>query len=142
MREIPREYRCPADDPAAVNDTSYLAVTGEGSLWDQGSEPLATDDDRVVIAEVRRSGIAWTEPRDLELESLETPSSELASHLTTQHAHPARFATLRRLLLLDERECSDCANLLHELATDGQAVERIRGRVKQLTQPAAAPGRY
>lgn len=132
VREIPREYRCPTDDPAAEGDTSYLAVTGEGTLWDQPSRKRVADDDqRVAIVEVNRSGIAWSEPRDLPLEALETTSGEQPPNLATHHDRSARFASLGRLLLLDDHECADCANLLRELATDGTALQRIRDRVKR-----------
>ena len=32
-RDIPKEYRCQSDSPVSQLDTSYVAVTGTGTLW-------------------------------------------------------------------------------------------------------------
>ena len=129
-REIPGEYRCRADDPVSECDTSYLAVTGDGTLWPQRSGPRVADtDERVAIVEVWRSGIAWTEPRDLPLAAIETPGDEPSPSIVTRHSRPSRFASLGHLLLLNDDECAGCTHLLRELATDGAALARIRGQV-------------
>ncbi len=131
-REIPREYRCRADDPASANDTSYLAVTGDGTLWSERGGPRVADgDERVAIVEVWRSDIVWTEPRDLPLSEIETARSEPQPSIVTHHNRPSRFASLGHLLLLDDDECAGCTNLLHELATDGAALQRVRDRIKR-----------
>jgi hypothetical protein len=84
-----RIYLCPSDN-AAADSTSYVAVVGSGAAWaaenprkltDLGNEPSHT----ILLIEVANSGIAWSEPRDFSLDTLnvsdsKSPPMTLASH--------------------------------------------------------------
>jgi hypothetical protein len=65
-------FRCPADDQANASATSYLAVVGPGSAWQQAATTgdAADAPDRLLVVEVADSAISWYEPRDLAAESL------------------------------------------------------------------------
>ena len=76
--KIPSGYRCPSAPyaPATFRTiTSYVAVTGPGTLW-LGSESRALHDVRddpaktLLLVEIADSDIPWMEPRDLSLEEL------------------------------------------------------------------------
>jgi hypothetical protein len=60
-------FCCPSDRSVGGRSvTSYLAVTGPGTIWGQprsAAMPL-----RVIAVEVAESNIPWTEPRDLTLD--------------------------------------------------------------------------
>ena len=60
-------FRCPSD-PSIGNRpmTSYLAVTGPGTVWDEGHATPAPP--RVMVVEVADSKINWMEPGDITLE--------------------------------------------------------------------------
>jgi hypothetical protein len=60
-------YCCP--DDRWIDDrqaTSYLALTGPGTVWDD--HRTAGTPPRVMVVEVLGSGIQWSEPRDLPLD--------------------------------------------------------------------------
>lgn len=73
----PDAYVCPADPTArkSATATSYLAVTGKGTVWDEGGpsgEPTADAGEsrpdphrRLLVVEVVDSGVNWMEPTDL-----------------------------------------------------------------------------
>ena len=60
-------FRCPSDRSMGDRPmTSYLAVTGPGTVWD-GQHATPTPP-RVMVIEVANSNIHWMEPRNLTLE--------------------------------------------------------------------------
>lgn len=66
----PDVFTCDADQPFAVGDTSYCAVTGfnYAMFRDQPRQLSAVRDppqETLVLVEVANSGINWMEPRDL-----------------------------------------------------------------------------
>ena len=64
---MPGVFRC--EDDLSISDrpiTSYLAVTGPGTAWDDC--PSAGTPPRVMLVEVANSKINWMEPRDLTLD--------------------------------------------------------------------------
>jgi len=67
-------YDCPVD-PSLEEMTSYLAVVGEATAW-PGPTPSHLEDfakgtsHSIQLVEQTRSGIRWTEPRDLRLDGL------------------------------------------------------------------------
>lgn len=68
--EIVRLYGCPSDPAGRTGQTSYLAVTGPGTMFpgDKGmaaSQVADGTDSTLLVVEVQNSGIHWMEPRDL-----------------------------------------------------------------------------
>ena len=62
-----RCYCCPSDPSVADRPmTSYVAVTGPGTVWDEHHLTVAPP--RVIVFEVVDSGIQWAEPRDMTLD--------------------------------------------------------------------------
>jgi prepilin-type processing-associated H-X9-DG protein len=60
-------FVCPTDSTVQVRPlTSYVAVTGPGTVWD--SRKTSLDQWHVMLVEVADSGIHWAEPRDLTLD--------------------------------------------------------------------------
>jgi hypothetical protein len=71
-KQIPLPYRCPSDASGSPTATSYLAVTGQETVW-PGTDCTALSDvtdglsETVAVVEVAGSGVNWMEPRDLPL---------------------------------------------------------------------------
>jgi hypothetical protein len=69
------EYECPEQPDRGKNATSYLAVTGSGTMW-QGENSTRIEDIRdgtantIMIVESDNSGIHWMEPRDLDISTM------------------------------------------------------------------------
>lgn len=67
--------QCPEETRQRTPWTSYVAVTGPGTLW-PGSEPATLEDcsdglsNTILVVEVANSGIRWMEPRDLDVSQL------------------------------------------------------------------------
>ena len=63
---VPWAFYCPSDPSIQGPMTSYVAVTGPGTVWDdyrtRGTPP------RVLVVEVANSNINWMEPRDITLD--------------------------------------------------------------------------
>ncbi|MBN2476889.1 MAG: DUF1559 domain-containing protein [Pirellulales bacterium] len=71
--ETPREYLCPSQPGGPRGTTSYVAVVGPHTVWqDPEGVPVKSIPDgapnSVMIVEVADSGINWMEPRDLSFE--------------------------------------------------------------------------
>jgi hypothetical protein len=68
-------FRCPEDTAAAPNETSYVAVVGSDTVWNT-TKPVGLNDIKdglattILLVEMKHSGIAWAEPRDLDLDHL------------------------------------------------------------------------
>jgi hypothetical protein len=99
----PNIYACPSDASATGAgsvQTSYVAPMGPNAAW-SGAKPRTTADftagmsNSVMLVEAANSGIAWTEPRDLSLESLAASGSN-SSALTpsSYHSDPSDFFTV------------------------------------------------
>jgi hypothetical protein len=75
--QTPSAYRCPADTSIVTAETSYVLVTGPGTLYD-GLQPASTDraaagdgdDQTILVVEAHGAGIGWAEPRDLDIVQL------------------------------------------------------------------------
>jgi hypothetical protein len=70
-------FQCPSDSGATPKNNliSYVAVIAPGSAWVPGrgvklSEIKDKLSDTILLIEVSSSGIAWAEPRDLDLSNL------------------------------------------------------------------------
>ncbi len=72
--EIPKVYTNPFDSGEQV-ETSYMVVTGPGTMFD-GQKGISFRDvtdgasNTLLVAEVANSQTLWTEPRDLDVESM------------------------------------------------------------------------
>ena len=67
-------FHCDADTGPATN-TSFVAVTGPGTMWPDGrgmnlSEISDGPENTIMIVEVTGSGIHWMEPRDLRIDEM------------------------------------------------------------------------
>lgn len=89
------EFHCPSDANAGPYDTSYVAIIGPGTLWDP-NEKNSLDRIRdgasqtILLIEMKNSGIAWAEPRDLDLENL-PPGVTKDSLLESLSVHAGGF---------------------------------------------------
>ena len=62
-------FQCPVDPATGKNSTSYLAIVGKDTLWPGdrtlNRDELLTSGRKVLLVEVKNSGIHWMEPRDI-----------------------------------------------------------------------------
>jgi len=80
-------------------ETNYVAVVGRNAAWpgDQSRRLDSTDfpggeSQTILLVETRSSGIAWTEPRDLSLDALESGDGGSSPILvTSQHGQQEDF---------------------------------------------------
>ena len=93
----PSGFVCPSDRNACTPDvvrTSYVAVVGPNAAW-AGEKPRKLGDfagkasDTVMLVEVGNSGIPWTAPRDLSLDTLEV-SEDKSPALVPSNNHGQR----------------------------------------------------
>jgi prepilin-type processing-associated H-X9-DG protein len=70
-------FACPSDEGATriSNQTSYVAIIGPHTAWGLGKGVKLADikdyrSDTLLLVEMKDSGIAWNEPRDLDLNNL------------------------------------------------------------------------
>jgi hypothetical protein len=105
LSACPEVYVCPSERrncPSNKTQTSYVAMVGSNAAW-SGSKPrriadLAPLDKTVMLAEVTNSGIGWTEPRDLLVESYErTDDSTANPTISSQHRNRTNFFYTYRL---------------------------------------------
>jgi hypothetical protein len=97
--KCPFIFQCPCDetaDAAGAGRTSYVAVVGANAAWagdrqtklgDFGTKASASA--TVMLVELPNSDIAWTEPRDLTLASIEA-TGEGARSATLSRNHGGR----------------------------------------------------
>jgi prepilin-type processing-associated H-X9-DG protein len=76
-RDAIEGFHCPSDFGRArqTNETSYVAIIGPGTAWTPGrplrlAEMTDGTSNTILLVEMKNSGIAWAEPRDLDLENL------------------------------------------------------------------------
>ncbi len=79
MGNIPTEYQTPGDDNAALGYTSYVVITGPGTLFPPQREPFSaaeiTDglDETLLVVESQQPinrPLNWMEPNDLAIETM------------------------------------------------------------------------
>jgi hypothetical protein len=74
---MPKLFRCPSDDSGGEGETSYVMITGKGTVGGMPGSPGTrlgefTDGlaQTILVAEVHGLKIPWTEPRDITLDEL------------------------------------------------------------------------
>ena len=95
-----RIYQCPSDTGTVDHDadTSYVAIIGPGTAWPAGqgiqwSDIKDNPADTILLVEMKDSGIAWAEPRDLDLNNL-PPGITQQNLLQSLANHPVFFHAL------------------------------------------------
>ncbi len=83
-------YQCSADSSLTTVDTSYVAIIGPGTAWSPGHATKLTEitdgpSNTILLVEMHNSGIAWAEPRDLDLNNL--PPGITSQNLLTSLAN-------------------------------------------------------
>ena len=69
-------FRCPSDGEPGQCTTSYVMITGEGTMGGEPNEAVDMSDVRdgmsntILVVEVAGSGIHWMEPRDLTIDEV------------------------------------------------------------------------
>jgi prepilin-type processing-associated H-X9-DG protein len=91
-------YACPSDPNAnapGATQTNYVVVVGPNAAWpDQKSGKHRLDDFRgessltIMVVEVANSGIQWTEPRDLSLDTLGLAGAKSSALTVSSYHHP------------------------------------------------------
>lgn len=77
-KKMPPVFRCPSDiseSESSGGETSYLAVTGPGTVFD-GVKPqnferaVGGPENVIMVVEAAQSGVNWLEPRDMPLKDM------------------------------------------------------------------------
>jgi hypothetical protein len=75
--QMPKLFRCPSDTQAADNETSYVMITGKGTVGGEPGKPgtrlgdiIDGTSNTILVVEVPGLKIPWTEPRDITVEEL------------------------------------------------------------------------
>ncbi len=66
-------YRCPSDPASSPTQTSYVLLTGPGTIFEEGKQPrirniLDGTSNTILAVELSGAGINWCEPRDLDID--------------------------------------------------------------------------
>lgn len=88
------DYRCAADQRADTRYTSYVTITGSGTVFDADGCIVLKDisdgpDNTIMLVELAESDILWTEPRDLRIEELRTQINQSKQGVSSNHADGA-----------------------------------------------------
>jgi hypothetical protein len=85
--QAPSFYRCPSDlSPSSM--TSYVAITGPGTVWGKplATVPPADQSKTILVIEVGGPNINWLEPRDLDIRQIgKQARSAPPSDISTRH---------------------------------------------------------
>jgi hypothetical protein len=91
-KAMPRLFRCPSDGESGDGETSYVMITGKGTLGGAPGYPgigqfqFSESSNTILVVEVHGLKIPWTEPRDITLD-------ELAQRLKTAGGHIGHAAS-------------------------------------------------
>jgi prepilin-type processing-associated H-X9-DG protein len=126
---MPAVYRCPTDPVITTNTTAYLAISGKGSVFNdgQGSSIMNITDgasNTILVTEVAGSTVHWMEPRDLDLNTMQMAINATEDGTTISSHHPGGaqviFADGAVRFLADSLDPNTLRLLLQK--DDGQAV--------------------
>jgi hypothetical protein len=85
-------YRCLSDrDSRPQGTTSYLAVVGPDGNWLEPDNREGDTSNPVRVVETCELRIVWTEPRDVLLEEIHSPSSSQPAALSSHHFDEGSF---------------------------------------------------
>jgi prepilin-type processing-associated H-X9-DG protein len=126
---MPAAYRCPSEPPATTNTTAYLAISGSGTVFNngQGSKMMDITDgtsNTILVAEVAGSTVHWMDPRDLDVNTMAMAINATEDGTSISSHHPggaqAAFADGSVRFLSENLDMNTLRLLL--LRADGQAV--------------------
>jgi prepilin-type processing-associated H-X9-DG protein len=68
-------YKNPADGKGGMSETSYMVITGPGTLFEEGKQFTFTDvtdglSNTILAVEVVGTGTNWAEPKDLDINTM------------------------------------------------------------------------
>jgi hypothetical protein len=128
LSTAPAAFRCSVDR-GPVTNTSYVAVTGPGTMWPDGRGMSLTEigdgsENTIMIVEMAVSGIPWMEPRDLRIDDMAFQvNGELGKSISSRHFTGAVVAfadghrellgpetteaAIRRMLLIEDEHTSN-----------------------------------
>src|SRR5262249_16289055 len=75
LNSMPNNLACPSRFPSPTNLTTYVAVTGPGTIFPDGSRTEIKDitdgtSNTLMIVEVANTDIPWTAPWDLDVRTM------------------------------------------------------------------------
>ncbi len=125
---MPAAYRCPSD-PATTTTTGYVAISGNGTVFNngQGSKFMDITDgtsNTVMVAEIAGGNINWMEPRDLDIGAMNMAINSAKDGSAISSFHPGGAQVLfadGSVRFLSENVDRNTLNLIMQRA-DGQPV--------------------
>jgi hypothetical protein len=142
--QMPAVFRCPADRGDASN-TSYLVVTGEGTVFPGArccriSDILDGTSNTILFVETTDSQINWMQPRDLTYDqALAGINPQTGTGISGRHGRFATVATVDgSIWLLPESVSRDTLRKLL-LRNDGEMIPDFGTRRGSAVEPPQTP---
>ncbi len=128
LKQMPAVFHCPGDDAANADETSYVVIAGPSTPFPAGRQfslnqirdgAYAT----ILVVETANTGIAWTEPRDLNDKQL---SFQIGLDIGGNHegGMNALFADGNVRFLPDSLSSEEVAELV---TANGGEQDRVKG---------------
>jgi prepilin-type processing-associated H-X9-DG protein len=92
-------YSCPSDRTHWRNgETNYVMITGPGTMFENGKSLKKREirdgtENTIIVVEVAKSGIQWSEPRDLEFDKMSCRINDPSQPSISSH-HPSGATVL------------------------------------------------
>ncbi len=145
----PRVYICPSDWNASVSgatQTSYVAVVGPNAAW-AGEKPRIAPADfpegtnnTIMVVEVASSGISWTEPKDLSLDTLGKVAGKSAVLMpSSNHVSRLNVAMVDGSVMCLRTDSYSMNDLKKILQNGGCTEEAVRSQEKLYPKPVDWP---
>jgi prepilin-type processing-associated H-X9-DG protein len=89
---MPSVFRCPSD-PATSSSPAYLAISGKGSIFNNGDGSQIMDitdgtSNTIMVAEVAGVNFNWMDPRDLDITTMAMAINSVQNGTTISSHHP------------------------------------------------------